>query len=178
MVSSIPIVIAPDRRLKTRCKPIDKVDDSVRRRLDEMLVTMYEAPGIGLAGPQIGDERRLVVIDVAREGDQPDPMKLVNPEVTWFSDEMCVMSEGCLSIPDVYYDVKRPERVKFTYLDETGTEREQEADGLLARCVQHEIDHLNGILFIDHVSMLKRNMALTKMKKLKAQRAGKRTLRD
>ncbi|MEK9903926.1 MAG: peptide deformylase [Rhodospirillales bacterium] len=177
-MTALPILIAPDRRLKTRCKSVDFVDDSIRRRLDQMLETMYEAPGIGLAGPQVGDERRLVVIDVSREGDPPAPFKLVNPEIIWMSDETCLMSEGCLSIPDVFYDVSRPERVRVTYLDESGAQRETEADGLLARCIQHEIDHLDGILFIDHVSMLKRNMALAKMKKLKAQRAGKRSAKD
>ncbi len=170
----LPIVIAPDRRLKVRCKPVEAVDDSVRRKLDEMLETMYDAPGIGLAAPQVGDERRLVVIDVAREGEPPAPLKLVNPEVIWASDEKITMNEGCLSIPEVYYDVTRPERVRARYQDETGAAHEIDADGLLARCIQHEIDHLNGVLFIDHISMLKRNMALAKMKKLKASQAGKR----
>lgn len=173
----LPILIAPDRRLKTRCAPVATVDQSVRDRLDEMLATMYDAPGIGLAAPQVGDERRLVVIDVAREDEPPAPLKLVNPEIAWTSNETCVMSEGCLSIPDIYYDVARPERVVARYLDETGAPQEIEADGLLARCLQHEIDHLNGVLFIDHVSMLKRNMAISKMKKLKASLAGKRPAR-
>lgn len=173
----LPIVIAPDRRLKTRCRPVDVVDDAVRARLDEMLATMYDAPGIGLAGPQVADERRLIVIDVAREDEDPNPMKLVNPEVVWTSQETCVMSEGCLSLPDVFYDVTRPTEARVEYLDEHGAEREVAADGLMARCLLHEVDHLNGVLFIDHVSMLKRNMALAKMKKLKAGRAGKRPLK-
>jgi len=173
----LPILIAPDRRLKTRCAPVAAVDQSVRDRLDEMLATMYDAPGIGLAAPQVGDERRLVVIDVAREDEPPTPLKFVNPEIAWTSEETCVMSEGCLSIPDIYYDVSRPERVVARYLDETGAAQEIAADGLLARCLQHEIDHLNGVLFIDHVSMLKRNMAISKMKKLKASRAGNRPAR-
>lgn len=170
----LPILIAPDRRLKTKCAAVEAVDDSVRARLDDMLETMYEAPGIGLAAPQVGDERRLVVIDVAREGEDPDPIKFVNPEIVWTSPETCVMSEGCLSLPDVFYDVSRPERATIQFLDENGAARELETDGLLARCIQHEVDHLNGVLFIDHVSMLKRNIALKKMKKLKAGRAGKR----
>ncbi len=169
----LPIIIAPDRRLKTRCQPVDTVTDAVRAKLDAMLATMYEAPGIGLAAPQVADMRRLIVMDVARDDAPPEPLKIVNPEIVWTSETTCVMSEGCLSIPDIYYDVRRPERVTATFLDETGAEREIEADGLLARCLLHEIDHLNGVLFIDHVSMLKRNMALSKMKKLKAAEPGR-----
>lgn len=172
-MSVLPIVIAPDRRLKTRCKPVENVDDEVRAKLDAMLATMYEAPGIGLAGPQVADLRRLIVMDVARENEDPKPLKLVNPEIVWTSDATCVMSEGCLSIPDIYYDVRRPERVAVAYRDADGGACDIEADGLLARCLQHEIDHLDGVLFLDHVSMLKRNMALSKMKKLKAARAGR-----
>ena len=176
-MSALPIVIAPDRRLKFRCKPVDAVNDSVREKLTDMLATMYDAPGIGLAAPQVGDERRLIVIDVAREDDLPEPMQIVNPEILWASDEKCIMNEGCLSIPDVYYDVKRPERVRVKYLDEKGAAQEIEADGLLARCLQHEIDHLDGVLFIDHISLLKRNMALSKMKKLKAGEARNRPVK-
>jgi peptide deformylase len=176
-MSVLPIVIAPDRRLKFRCKPVDAVNDSVREKLTDMLATMYDAPGIGLAAPQVGDERRLIVIDVAREDDLPEPMQIVNPEILWASDEKCIMNEGCLSIPDVYYDVKRPERVRVKYLDEKGAAQEIEADGLLARCLQHEIDHLDGVLFIDHISLLKRNMALSKMKKLKAGEARNRPVK-
>ena len=177
-MSILPIVIAPDQRLKFRCKPVDAVDDSVRAQLAGMLATMYNAPGIGLAAPQVGDERRLIVIDVAREGGPPEPLQIVNPEILWASDEKCIMNEGCLSIPDVYYDVKRPEKVCVKYLDETGTEQKVEADGLLARCLQHEIDHLDGVLFIDHISLLKRNMALSKMKKLKASEARNRPVKS
>lgn len=173
----LPIVIAPDARLKVRCKPVATVDDSVRAKLDAMLATMYEAPGIGLAAPQVADDRRLVVIDVAREGAPPTPLRLVNPEVLWASSEKVVMSEGCLSLPDVYYDVKRPERIRAAFLDEAGARHEIDADGLLARCIQHEIDHLDGVLFIDHISMLKRNMALSKMRKLKAAEANRRPSR-
>jgi len=173
-MSILPILIAPHRRLKTKCAPVEAIDDTVLAALDDMLATMYDAPGIGLAAPQVDDGRRLIVIDVAREEEPPAPMKLINPEIRWKSEETSVASEGCLSIPDIYYDVKRPERIAATYLDETGAKRELEADGLLARCLQHEIDHLNGVLFIDHVSLLKRNMALSKMKKLKAARAANR----
>lgn len=173
-MSLLPIVIAPDRRLKIRCRPVESVDESVQTTLADMLATMYDAPGIGLAAPQVADDRRMLVVDVAREGEPPQPMQFVNPEIEWASDETCVMSEGCLSIPDIYYDVTRPERVTVSYLDQDGGACDIEADGLLARCLQHEIDHLNGVLFIDHVSMLKRNMALSKMKKLKAARAKRR----
>jgi peptide deformylase len=176
-MSALPIVIAPDRRLKFRCKPVDAVNDSVREKLTDMLATMYDAPGIGLAAPQVGDERRLIVIDVAREDDPPAPMQIVNPEILWASDEKCIMNEGCLSIPEVYYDVKRPEQVRVKFLDETGATQEVDADGLLARCLQHEIDHLDGVLFIDHISLLKRNMALSKMKKLKAGEARNRPVK-
>lgn len=174
-MTTLPILIAPDRRLKTKCNPVAVVDDAVRARLDAMLATMYDAPGIGLAAPQVGDTRRLIVIDVARDGEEPTPIRIVNPKIAWVSDDTSVMSEGCLSIPDIYYDVTRPARIVATFLDETGAEQEVEADGLLARCIQHEVDHLNGVLFIDHVSMLKRNMALAKMRKLKAAQGGKRS---
>ena len=167
----LPILLAPDRRLKVKCKPVEAVTDAVRAKLDAMLQAMYHAPGVGLAAPQVGDERRLVVIDVAPEDAPPEPMRLVNPEITWTSDETVVMNEGCLSLPDIYCDVRRPVRIRATYLDETGSAQEIEADDLLARCILHEVDHLNGVLFIDHVSMLKRNMALAKMKKLKAKRS-------
>lgn len=173
-MTALPILIAPDRRLKTKCEPVAAVDDAVRQKLEVMLETMYDAPGIGLAAPQVGDTRRLIVIDVARDGEEPRPLRIVNPDITWMSDETCVMSEGCLSVPDIYYEVTRPERIVAAYLDENGAPQELEADGLLARCIQHEVDHLNGVLFIDHVSMLKRNMALSKMRKLKAAQAGKR----
>ena len=176
-MSALPIVIAPDRRLKFRCKPVDAVNDSVQEKLTDMLATMYDAPGIGLAAPQVGDERRLIVIDVAREDDPPAPMQIVNPEILWASDEKCIMNEGCLSIPEVYYDVKRPKQVRVKFLDETGATQEVDADGLLARCLQHEIDHLDGVLFIDHISLLKRNMALSKMKKLKAGEARNRPVK-
>lgn len=170
----LPILIAPDRRLKTMCKPIETVTDAVRAKLDAMLRAMYDAPGVGLAAPQVGDERRLVVMDVASEDAPPKPMKLINPEIAWSSSETVVMNEGCLSLPEIYHDVRRPARIRATYLDENGSAQEIEADGLLARCILHEVDHLNGVLFIDHVSMLKRNMALSKMKKLKASRARSR----
>ncbi len=170
-MAKLPIVIAPDPRLKTKAKPVERVDDRVRRLLDDMLETMYDAPGIGLAAPQVGVLERVIVIDVADKDEAPKPMRIVNPEVLWTSEERTTYNEGCLSLPDQYGDVTRPARVKVRYQDETGAAREVEADGLLATCLQHEIDHLDGVLFVDHLSMLKRNMILRKMQKLKRDRA-------
>jgi peptide deformylase len=136
-----------------------------------MLETMYDAPGIGLAAPQIGLTKRLIVIDVAGKDEEPQPLKIVNPEIVWSSDEESTYEEGCLSLPGHYADVTRPAAVRVKYLDETGAAQEIEADGLLATCLQHEIDHIDGVLFIDHLSALKRNMILRKMTKAKKQRA-------
>lgn len=172
----LPILTIPDPILKRAAEPVATVDDEVRALLDDMLETMYEAPGIGLAAPQIGVSRRLVVLDVAErsateDGEEmpaePRPMKLVNPEVVWASDALSVYEEGCLSIPDYYEEVERPVAVRVRYQDETGAEREIEADGLLATCLQHEIDHLDGILFIDHISRLKRDRVTKKFAKAK-----------
>ena len=166
-----PIVLAPDPILKVECKPVARVDDDVRALLNDMLETMYDAPGIGLAAPQIAVDARVLVMDVAREGEPPEPLKLANPEVTWESDALSVYHEGCLSLPEFYGDVERPAAVKIRYLDEFGETQELDADGLLATCVQHEIDHLNGVLFVDHLSKLKRDLILRKMRKLKKERA-------
>ena len=168
----LPILTAPDPRLKKKSKPVETVDDDVRRLMDEMLETMYAAPGIGLAAPQVGVGKRVLVLDVAREGEPKNPMKLVNPEIVWVSDDDNTYEEGCLSVPEHYAEVARPRAVKVRYLDETGAERLVEAEGLLATCLQHEIDHLDGILFIDHLSALKRNMILRKL--LKEKKAAER----
>jgi peptide deformylase len=170
-MSNLPIIIAPDPRLKTPAKPVTTVDARVRRILEDMLDTMYAAPGIGLAGPQVGVLERLVVLDVAGKNEPPAPMRLVNPEIVGRSAETTVDQEGCLSIPDQYADVERPAAVTVRYLDEKGEAREIAADGLLARCLQHEIDHLDGVLFVDHLSKLKRDMILRKVQKLKKGRA-------
>jgi peptide deformylase len=170
-MAKLPIVIAPDAVLKTKAKPVERVDDRVRRLLDDMLETMYDAPGIGLAAPQVGVLERVVVIDVAEKDHPPSPMRIVNPEIVWSSEELSTYNEGCLSLPEHYADVTRPSRVRVRYLDETGTAREVEADGLLATCLQHEIDHLDGVLFIDRLSMLKRNMILRKLQKAKRSQA-------
>ena len=163
----LPIVIAPDKRLKTLAKPVARVDDAVRALIADMLETMYAAPGIGLAAPQVGVLSRVVVMDLAEEDEPPAPMRFVNPEITWRSDELRVYNEGCLSIPETYADIERPSQVHVRYLDQDGAARTLEADGLLATCIQHEIDHLDGVLFTDYLSSLKRNMILRKLEKQK-----------
>ena len=168
--------------LKQVSRPVDAVDDSVRALMDDMLDTMYDAPGIGLAAVQIGDLRRVVVMDLgdgpAPEGEAepaegegedearvPNPRFFVNPEVLWASDELFCYEEGCLSIPEYFDQVERPARVRVAYLDREGTRIEEEIDGLYAVCFQHELDHLNGVLFIDHLSRLRRDRAMSKVKK-------------
>jgi peptide deformylase len=163
-----PIITPPDRRLRLKSQPVAVVDDAVRALMDDMLETMYDAPGIGLAAIQIGVPKRVIVMDIARredDGANPDPMFIVNPEILWTSEEQSCYEEGCLSVPDYREDVFRPAKVKFTYLDRQGQRQEVDADGLLATCIQHEIDHLNGILFVDHISRLKRDRILKKFSK-------------
>jgi peptide deformylase len=167
----LPIITAPDPRLKVKAKSVAAVDDEVRRLMDDMLETMYVAPGIGLAAPQVGVARRVIVVDIAREGEPPQPMKIANPEILWRSDELATYSEGCLSLPEHYADVERPARIKLRYLDYQNEVREVELEGLLATCVQHEMDHLEGILFVDHISPLKRNIILRKLAKAKRLKA-------
>ncbi len=165
----LPLVIAPDPRLKVACRPVAAVDDRIRTLMADMLETMYAEDGIGLAAPQVGREERVIVIDVAGRDDPPNPVKLANPEVVWTSDELRTQEEGCLSLPEHYAEVTRPDRVRIRYLDENGERREIEAEGLLATCLQHEIDHLDGVLFVDHISALKRNIILRKLTKIKKQ---------
>jgi peptide deformylase len=162
-----PIIIAPDPVLKAKAKPVENIDGGIVRLMDDMLETMYRAPGIGLAAPQIGVLQRVIVVDVADKDEKPQPFAMVNPEILWKSDETSVHNEGCLSLPDHYADVTRPKQVRLRYIDRDGEVRELDADNLLATCVQHEIDHLNGVLFIDHISLLKRNMILRKLQKAK-----------
>ena len=164
-MAKLPILIAPDPRLKTKCKPVEAVDDGVRKLMDDMLETMYAAPGIGLAAPQVGVLKRVLVLDVAREGEDAQPLFVANPEVLWTSEEEATYNEGCLSLPDHYADVVRPASVRVRFLDRNDEVREMEADGLLATCIQHEIDHLDGILFVDRISALKRNMIMRKLAK-------------
>ena len=162
-----PIIIAPDPVLKAKAKPVENIDGGIVRLMDDMLETMYRAPGIGLAAPQIGILQRVIVVDVADKDEKPQPFAMANPEIIWKSDETSVHNEGCLSLPDHYADVTRPKQVRLRYIDRDGEVRELDADNLLATCVQHEIDHLNGVLFIDHISLLKRNMILRKLQKAK-----------
>ena len=161
-----PILILPDPALMSRSKPVAKVTDAVRALADDMLATMYDAPGIGLAAIQVGVAQRVVVIDLARKEDTPSPMVLVNPRILAASEEGSVYEEGCLSIPDYYEEVERPARVTVGFLDRDGAEATIEADGLLAVCLQHEIDHLDGVLFIDHISRLKRERVRRRFAKL------------
>ena len=163
----LPIIVAPDQRLKIKTDPVQAVDDDLRQFLDDMLETMYAADGIGLAAPQVGDTRSVLVVDLAREGEDPAPLKIINPEIVWTSDDERAHEEGCLSLPEHFAEVVRPEAIRVKYLDETGTERELEAAGILATCILHEMDHLEGILFVDHVSAIKRGMILRKLKKAK-----------
>jgi peptide deformylase len=165
----LPIIVAPDPRLKVVSRPVDNVDDEVARLMEDMLETMYDAPGIGLAAPQVGVQRRVIVVDVARKdkGEDPKPLKLANPELIATSEDLKSWDEGCLSLPEHYAEVTRPSRVAVRYLDENNKRREIEADSVLAVCLQHEMDHLDGILFVDHVSALKRNMILRKLRKAK-----------
>lgn len=167
----LPILVAPNPVLKQKCTPVEAVDDEVRQLLDDMLETMYDAPGIGLAAPQVGVSKRVIVVDCGPRDGDPQPMKLVNPEVVEESDQHSVYDEGCLSFPDQYAEVERPARVTVRYLDETGAEQSIEASGLLATCIQHEIDHLDGIVFVDHLSSLKRGMIMRKLQKLMKSRA-------
>ncbi|MBZ9789910.1 peptide deformylase [Rhizobium sp. 3T7] len=160
-----PLIILPDPLLRQVSKPIERVDADFQRLADDMLETMYDAPGIGLAAIQIGVPRRMLVIDVSREGEEKQPLVFVNPEILASSDERSVYEEGCLSIPDYYAEVERPATVTVKYLDRDGKEQAVQADGLLATCLQHEIDHLNGVLFIDHISRLKRDMVIKKFTK-------------
>jgi peptide deformylase len=166
----LPIITAPDPRLKIKALPVDAVDDKVRRLMDDMLATMRQAIGVGLAAPQVGVAKRVIVLDVAREGEKPQPMMLANPEILWRSPELTTGSEGCLSLPEHYAEVTRPEKIRLRYLDYQNEIREIEASGLLATCVQHEIDHLDGVLFVDHISMVKRGMILRKLAKSKRNR--------
>ena len=163
----LSIIIAPDPRLKVKCKPVERVDRQVRRLMDDMLETMYAAPGIGLAAPQVGVRKRVLVVDAAKEDEKPAPLCMANPEILWTSDEVASYEEGCLSLPDQYAPVERPARCRVRYLDENNELRELETEGLLATCIQHEIDHLDGVLFVDHLSALKRNMILRKLAKAK-----------
>jgi peptide deformylase len=165
----LDIIEAPDRRLTTRSAPVEQIDAELLRLLDDMLETMYSAPGIGLAAPQVGVLRRAFVADLGDEGERA-PMFVINPEIVNRSATTNVAEEGCLSLPKQFGDVVRFDQIRMRYLDREGREQKIEADGLLARCLQHEIDHLDGILFVDHLSALKRSMILRRLAKSKRAR--------
>lgn len=166
-MSVLDIVKIPDDVLRQTAQPVERVDDELRRFLDDMLATMYDAPGIGLAAPQVGVLRRVVTIDVAREGEEKQPLFLINPEIVTRSEDRSTYEEGCLSIPDYYAEVERPADITVSFLDRDGTEQELHCDGLLATCVQHEVDHLNGVLFVDYLSKLRRDRVFKKFAKAK-----------
>ncbi len=160
------ILVVPHPVLKQVSKPVAKVDDALRALMDDMLETMYDAPGIGLAAIQIGEPVRVIVMDLSREGEPKAPSYFVNPEILWASEETQPYEEGCLSVPEYYDEVERPAHVKLRYLNYQGEHVEEDAEGMYAVCIQHEMDHLEGVLFIDHLSRLKREQAIKKVKKL------------
>lgn len=160
------IITVPDSFLKQVSQPVEAVDGDLRALMDDMLETMYAAPGIGLAAIQIGVPKRVIVMDLSGSEEEPAPRYFVNPEITWKSDELFTYEEGCLSVPEIYDEIERPARVRLTYLNYQGERVEEEAEGLFAVCIQHEIDHLEGVLFIDKLSRLKRDRAVAKVKKL------------
>ncbi|MDJ0858629.1 MAG: peptide deformylase [Dinoroseobacter sp.] len=166
-----PILIHPDPRLKKTASEVDGLSDEVRALADDMLATMYDAPGIGLAAPQVGVLQRIITMDCSPKEAEPDPMVLINPEIVWSSEELNTYEEGCLSIPEQYADVERPAEVEVRWTGIDGSEQSARMDGLWATCVQHEIDHLDGKLFIDYLKPLKRQMITRKMVKLKRERA-------
>ncbi|MCB1720756.1 MAG: peptide deformylase [Rhodospirillales bacterium] len=171
MAKTYNIIVIPDPVLKQTAQAVSRVDTDIQKQMDAMLATMYAAPGIGLAANQVNLLNRVLVMDLARtdKGEEKTPICMANPEIIWESEEMSTMEEGCLSIPRQYAEVERPAHVRVKYLDYDGKEAELEASGLLSHCVQHEIDHLNGVLFIDYLSTLKRNMIVRKVEKLKKQ---------
>ncbi|MGH6924720.1 MAG: peptide deformylase [Propylenella sp.] len=174
-MTNLEILTLPDPVLRQKSAPVEAVTDETRRFMDQLLKTMYEAPGIGLAAIQVGEPRRIIAIDVAREDQPKNPLLLINPEILWRSeDERSTYEEGCLSIPDYYAEVERPAKVRVRYVDYDGKPQEIEADGLLATCVQHEVDHLNGVLFIDYLSKLKRDLVVKKFAKAARERERER----
>ena len=159
------ILVLPDARLRQVADPIDKIDDAIKALAKDMLDTMYDAPGIGLAGPQVGEMKRIVVMDLAKDGEEPAPIVMVNPEILKYSEDTVTSEEGCLSIPEIYYEVERPAEVTVRYTDLDGKVVERDATERLAVCIQHEIDHLDGVLYIDYLSRLKRDRVIKKFQK-------------
>jgi len=172
------ILIIPDKRLRLKSEAVKAADKSLRALIDDMFETMYAAPGIGLAAVQIGVPRRVVTVDIAKKDEPKQPQVFINPEVVWASDEKATYEEGCLSIPEYYEEVERPRAVKVRFLDLDLKPQEIEVDGLLATCLQHEIDHTNGVLFIDHISKLKRDMVMKKFKKAAKKSEGGKPLAE
>jgi len=164
-MARLPILVAPDPSLKVKAVNVDQVDDEIRQLMDDMLETMHDANGIGLAAPQVGVAKRVLVMDLAKEDEDPTPIRMANPEIVWASDDVEPHEEGCLSLPEQFAEVVRPMAVKVRYVDHQNEIRELDADGMLAVCVQHEMDHLDGTLFVDRISALKRNMILRKLQK-------------
>jgi peptide deformylase len=172
------ILILPDKRLRLKSEPVKTIDKPLRALVDDMFETMYAAPGIGLAAIQIGVPRRVVTLDLAKKDEPKQPQVFINPEVTWASDEKATYEEGCLSIPEYYEEVERPKAVKVKFLDLDLKPQEIQAEGLLGTCLQHEIDHINGVLFIDHISKLKRDMVMKKFKKAAKKTLGTKSLAE
>jgi len=162
------ILVVPDPRLKLVSEPVETVDDDLRALMDDMLQTMYDAPGIGLAAIQVGVAKRVIVMDLGRDETAREPRYFVNPEILWRSEETAPYEEGCLSVPEIYDEVERPAKVKLRYLNYQGEQVEEDAEGVFAVCIQHEMDHLQGVLFIDYLSRLKRTRAVAKVKKAMA----------
>ena len=166
-MSLLPILLHPDPRLKKACEPVLNVDSKIQKLANSMIETMYDAPGVGLAAPQVAYMVRLFVMDCTDSEVEDHPLVLINPQITWISEDLNVHSEGCLSLPELFDDVERPSQVRMSFLDIQGKVHEQQFDGLWATCAQHELDHLNGVLFIDHLTRMKRSMMTKKMVKLK-----------
>jgi peptide deformylase len=177
-MAQLAILEYPDPRLRTRAAPVTRFDAALKQQIADMFETMYAAPGIGLAAIQIGVPKRVVTMDLAKKDEPKQPQVFINPEVVWASDEKAIYEEGCLSIPEYYEEVERPKAVKVKYLDADLRLQEIEADGLLATCLQHEIDHTNGVLFIDHISKLKRDMVVKKFKKAAKKTEGVKPLAE
>ncbi|MEE2761059.1 MAG: peptide deformylase [Pseudomonadota bacterium] len=165
----LPIIIAPDPRLKVTCNPVEDVNADIVKLLDNMLDTMYAAPGLGLAAPQVNVQKRLLVADVSQDPEHREPLFLINPELLWASEELFKYEEGCLSLPEHYAEVERPAKIEIAYVDRDGKHQEVEAENILSTVIQHEMDHLEGILFVDHISRLKRNLIIRKLQKTKKQ---------
>jgi peptide deformylase len=166
-----PILTAPDPRLKVVSEPVAKVDGDIRTLVDDMIETMYGADGIGLAAIQVGVPKRVLVMDIDQKDGKKNPKAYINPKILWASEEMATFEEGCLSVPEIWDEVERPAKIRAEYLDRDGKRHEIEAEGLFATCLQHEMDHLEGILFVDHLSKLKRSMAMKKLQKAKKLKA-------